>query len=76
MIFALLSYHFYLESFLENIKGEYCFEKWNSAQKFWNNNYDLTKIIDKIDLDSPKYSYMIEKKIPCVIKTYKDISFV
>jgi hypothetical protein len=32
--------------------------------------------VDNIDLDSPKYSYMIEKKIPCVIKTYKDISFV
>jgi hypothetical protein len=31
---------------------KYCFEMWNSEQTFWDNKYDLTKLIDKIDLDN------------------------
>ena len=32
---------------------KYCFERWNVPQIFWYNNYDLTKIIDQIDLNDP-----------------------
>ena len=30
---------------------KYCFQKWNDPQEFWNIDFNLTKIIDKIDLD-------------------------
>ncbi len=45
--FAASNGHGHLECF------KYCFEKWNSAQDFWNINFDLSKIIDKIDLNDP-----------------------
>ena len=32
---------------------KYCFEVWDDQQKFWNHEYDLSKIMDKIDLDDP-----------------------
>ena len=32
--------------------------------------------LDNIDLDGPKYSGMIEQHPACIIKTYKDISFL
>ncbi len=30
---------------------KYCFERWNDPQTFWNNTYELDKIIEQIDLD-------------------------
>ncbi len=30
---------------------KYCFEMWTNPQLFWDNSYNLTKIIDQIDLD-------------------------
>jgi hypothetical protein len=32
---------------------KYCFERWNEPQEFWNFNFDLSKIINKIDIDDP-----------------------
>jgi hypothetical protein len=32
---------------------KYSFERWNDHQEFWNIEYNLTKIIDEINLDDP-----------------------
>jgi hypothetical protein len=30
---------------------KYCFQEWDDPQKFWNLDFNLTKIFDRIDLD-------------------------
>jgi hypothetical protein len=46
---------------------KYCFEMWNDPQEFWKYEYDLVKIIDKIDLDDPVWRRLFSldlKKYP------------
>jgi len=39
---------------------KYCFEKWTSPHDFWNLNFDITKIVDKIDLDDPIWRRLLD----------------
>jgi len=46
---------------------KYCFEHWISPQEFWNNIiFDLSKIIDKIDLDDFVWRKLIIEDIDLV----------
>ena len=39
---------------------KYCFQMWNSIQDFWKINFDITKIIDKIDMDDLVWRRLFE----------------
>jgi len=44
---SFAAYNGHLECF------KYCFQVWDDQQIFWNHEHDLSKIMDKIDLDDP-----------------------
>ena len=39
---------------------KYCFQVWDDQQKFWSINFDLSKIVNNIDLDDPVWRKLIK----------------